>query len=89
MRIMVMAALVAAGCGTEPAQGSGRCDAAKAEKLVGRAKSAKVGAQALRLSGAGTLRWIAPGTMVTMDYREDRLNLRLDRAGRVVKVDCG
>ncbi len=84
-----MAALVAAGCATAPAQGSGRCDAAKAQKLVGRTKSAKLGAQALRLSGADTLRWIAPGTMVTMDYREDRLNLRLDRAGKVVRVNCG
>jgi len=87
-----MAALLMAGCATPPpaeAGGSGKCDSARAQKLVGRTKSAKVGAEALRLSGATALRWIAPGTMVTMDYRQDRLNLRVDPAGKVVKVDCG
>jgi hypothetical protein len=92
MRILAMAALLTAGCATAPsaeAGGGGKCDAAKAQKLIGRVKSAGLGAQAKRLSGATALRWIAPGTMVTMDYREDRLNLRVDPAGKVVKVDCG
>jgi Peptidase inhibitor I78 family len=65
------------------------CDASKAQSVIGRSRSAETGAEALRLTGAKALRWIAPGTMVTMDYREDRLNLRVDPAGKVVKVDCG
>lgn len=91
MRILAAAALLASGCATAPAAeaGGGRCDAAKAQQLIGRARSAGTGAEALRLSGAAVLRWIAPGTMVTMDYRENRLNLRVDPAGKVVKVDCG
>lgn len=92
MRILIAAALMTAGCATVPAAeagGGGKCDAAKAQALIGRVKSAEVGAEALRLSGATALRWIAPGTMVTMDYREDRLNLRVDAAGKIVKVDCG
>jgi hypothetical protein len=93
MRALAAAALLTAGCatGAPPAEAvtSGRCDASKARVLIGRARSAEAGPQALRLSGARALRWIAPGTMVTMDYREDRLNLRVDRAGKVVKVDCG
>jgi hypothetical protein len=92
MRILVLAALLTAGCATAPpaeAGAGGKCDAAKARTLIGRARSAKVGAEALRLSGATALRWIAPGTMVAMDYREDRLNLRVDASGKVVKVDCG
>ncbi|HYW14749.1 MAG TPA: I78 family peptidase inhibitor [Allosphingosinicella sp.] len=92
MRALALAALLTAGCATAPAAeagGVGKCDAAGAQKLIGQAKSAKVGNEALRLSGAKALRWIAPGTMVTMDYREDRLNLRTDPAGKVVKVDCG
>jgi hypothetical protein len=91
MRILAAAALLAAGCATAPAEvgGSGKCDAARAQKLVGRIRSAELGAEALRLSGAKALRWIAPGTMVTMDYREDRLNLRIDPKNKVVKVDCG
>lgn len=92
MRILAVAALLTAGCATAPAAeagGSGKCDAAPAQKLIGRSRSAQVGAEARRLSGATALRWIAPGTMVTMDYREDRVNLRVDAAGKVVRVDCG
>jgi hypothetical protein len=93
-RLMAAAVLMAtAGCATAaeevPVRGGGSCDASKAQKLVGRARSAKLGAEALRLSGATALRWIPPGAMVTMDYREDRVNLRLDARDKVVKVDCG
>ena len=92
MRILVVAAMLTSGCATTPpaeAGGGGKCDSAKAQTLIGRARSAKVSAEALRLSGATALRWIAPGTMVTMDYRENRVNLRVDSAGKVVKVDSG
>lgn len=92
MRLVAAAALLAAGCATAPpteAGGGGKCDASKARKLIGRTKSAETGAEALRLSGAKTLRWIAPGMMVTMDYREDRLNLRVDPDGKVVAINCG
>jgi starvation-inducible outer membrane lipoprotein len=90
MRLLAAAALLTAGCATAPpAEVGGRCDSAGAQKLIGRAKSAATGKQALRLSGATALRWIAPGAMATMDYRENRVNLRVDPAGRIVKVDCG
>jgi hypothetical protein len=70
--------------------GSGHvCNAAKAKALVGRKRSPGAEAEALRLSGAASVRWIPPNTMVTMDYRPDRLNLRLDRKGRILSVSCG
>ena len=65
------------------------CNAARAGKLVGRKRSPSAEAEALRLSGAASVRWIPPNTMVTMDYRPDRLNLRLDRKGRIVSASCG
>ena len=78
------------GTETYPVQGTGRlCNAAKAQALIGRARSAKLGTEALRLSGAGTLRWLRPGDIVTMEYREDRLNIELDSKGRVKAVRCG
>ncbi|MGA9581806.1 MAG: I78 family peptidase inhibitor [Allosphingosinicella sp.] len=92
MRILAIAAMLTAGCATVPAaeaEGGGKCDATKAQALIGRERGPQVGDEALRLTGATRLRWIAPGTAVTMDYREDRVNLRVDSAGRVVKVDCG
>jgi hypothetical protein len=72
-----------------PVHGPGRCDAAGAKSLIGRAASAGLGAEALRLTGATALRWIAPGSAVTMDYREDRLNIELDGSNRVTAIRCG
>jgi hypothetical protein len=94
MRLAAGAVLMAmAGCATAaeevPVRGGGSCDASKAQKLIGRARSARLGAEALRLSGATALRWIPPGAMVTMDYRENRINLRLDTRSKVIKADCG
>ncbi|HEX8309638.1 MAG TPA: I78 family peptidase inhibitor [Allosphingosinicella sp.] len=92
MRALAAFALLASGCATATAPAepeAGKCDSSKAQALIGRSRSAETGTEALRLSGARSLRWIAPGTMVTMDYREDRLNLRVDPAGKVVKADCG
>ncbi|MEM6729379.1 MAG: I78 family peptidase inhibitor [Pseudomonadota bacterium] len=37
----------------------------------------------------GPVRIIRPGDAVTMDFREERLNIALDGAGRVVRVYCG
>jgi hypothetical protein len=72
-----------------PEQGAGNCNAAPAQSLVGRLRSAELGAEALRLSAAATIRWIPPGTAVTMDYREDRLNIELDGRNRVTRIRCG
>ena len=66
-----------------------RCDAGKAKALIGRMRSPAVEREVLRISGAGIARWIRPGSMVTMDYRPDRLNLHVDRRGRILKVNCG
>jgi hypothetical protein len=65
------------------------CNAKKATGLVGKPASEALGREALRLSGAGTIRWIRPGTLVTMDYRSDRLNIHLDTNDRVSDVTCG
>lgn len=35
------------------------------------------------------LRVIQPGTSVTMDYRADRLNIRIDDRDVIVEVACG
>jgi hypothetical protein len=94
--------LLAAGCTTAPQEGrtdpadtphergsGGACEAARAKGLIGRTRSDAAGAEAQRLSGAAALRWVPEGAMVTMDYRPDRLNIRLDRNGRIVSLDCG
>ncbi len=73
-----------------PAQAAGgTCNAAPAQGLIGRQSSPELGAEAQRLTGAARMRWMRPGQMVTMDYREDRLNIDLDEQGRVTGLRCG
>ena len=88
--------MMSAGCAAAPPaedgaipKGGGSCDAAPAQKLVGKARSAAVGDEARRLSGAAALRWIPEGTMVTMEYREDRLNIHLNAQNRIARINCG
>lgn len=79
----------AAPAPTEAAPAEGQCNAEAVQPLVGRAHSEALAAEALRLSGARTLRVIKPGMAVTMDYRVDRLNLELNDGGTVVAARCG
>ena len=88
--ILIATALMTMACTTVPAeQGSGPCDASALGNLVGREPTQALGAEALRRSGARTLRWIRPGDAVTMDFRPDRLNVHLDARHRVERFACG
>ena len=65
------------------------CNADKVQDVLGKAQSDAVGADAMKRSGAKILRWIPKDSMVTMDFRVERLNLRLDGAGKIDQVTCG
>jgi hypothetical protein len=43
----------------------------------------------LRASNAAVLRWSPPNTMLTMDYRQDRVTIWLDEANKITKIRCG
>ena len=89
------AALLASACvevfppDDNPQPAGGSCNAAAAQALIGRAASAELGAEALRVTGARGLRWIPPGAMVTMEYSPDRLNIETDAQNRVRAIRCG
>lgn len=90
MRSALAPALLAlGGCETMAASGSGKCDASRAKMFVGALATPQVGRKALQRTGARTLRWIASNAAVTMDYREDRLNIRTDARNFIVRIDCG
>lgn len=94
MRALALALLLAStACVAGPVPehgGDGHgCDAAKAKKLIGRPASSEVAAEAQRLARADMVRWLRPGQIVTMEYREGRLNLKLDAEDRVEAITCG
>lgn len=64
------------------------CNADALQFLVGQKATTATGARALQKSGARTLRWIAPGTAVTADYRQDRLNISYDIQMIIERVNC-
>ena len=98
MRIVVgsaVAAMVLAGCmpkGDEmPARDDAGyvCNAAPVQGMIGQTASQALGTEAVRASTSRTMRWIGPDTMVTMDFRPDRLNIHLDAQNKVTRITCG
>ncbi len=66
-----------------PAPEADSCDAARFADLIGQ------DAEAIDLDHAGPVRILAPDSMMTMDYRSERLNVRTDAGGRITSFFCG
>ena len=69
--------------------GSGVCVPNGLERFVGKSRNDESGAEIRRQSGASTIRWVPEGMMVTMDFREERVTVHLDRSNRIKRVVCG
>jgi len=65
------------------------CNADDIQGLVGEQANENTGKVALKRSGARSLRWIRPDSAVTMDFREDRLNITYDEKMIITRVVCG
>jgi len=59
------------------------------EQFKGRLASAELGNEIIRASGSKTLQWIPAGTMVTMEFRENRVRIYLDEQNKVSRASCG
>lgn len=87
-------ALAVSACATAepiPVRGEtpGRaCNDSNIQQFVGRQATAELGAEMQRVSGAAIVRWVPHGTMITMEYRSDRLTVYLDRNNRVERISC-
>ncbi len=65
------------------------CAVENLQSFVGQSVNEENGADALKQSGAKTLRWIAPRSAITMDFRQDRLNIEYDDAMTITRIYCG
>jgi hypothetical protein len=69
--------------------GATACDAAKAQSAVGQEATQVVVDRIVADSGSKNARVIKPGMAVTMDFREDRVNIDVDAANRITAIRCG
>jgi hypothetical protein len=89
---LIIAALALGACAATDAateQGMTECNAEPAQFAVGQAYNDALAAKAREAAGATAVRRLAPGQMVTMEFRADRLNLETDDKGVVIAVRCG
>lgn len=97
-RIALFAPALLAACAAAPAadpappavgESGYVCRNADLGGFAGRPATTEVGAEILRVSGARHLRWVRPGMMVTMEFREDRVTVWLAAGNRIERVNCG
>ena len=69
---------------TPPTEGADACGASSLQALLGKPESVLKD-----MIFAGPLRVIHPGQAVTMDYSAARLNVEIDAAGLIARVNCG
>jgi len=74
---------------TPPPPAEMTCTADAAASYVGQTATADIGAAILKATGARTLRWGPPRSAMTMDYRQDRVNIMYDDAYKITQVTCG
>ncbi|MEQ5788470.1 hypothetical protein J3454_11260 [Erythrobacter sp. NFXS35] len=91
-----LAGIGLAGCATgsggespETGMAPMSCNAAPAQYHIGHDATQAMGAAILKDSGARTLRWGPPNSAWTMDYRQDRVNVRYDGQMKIVEITCG
>ena len=69
--------------------GGFECDATAAQYAVGKKTSVPLAQELMAKSGTSILRWIPPGTAVTMDYNSVRLNISYDNNMVIDRITCG
>lgn len=91
-----IAAALLAACSTAPADPpvhgvtpGHQCTTEGAAQFIGRTVNSETGSAIMSATHAAVLRWAPPGTMLTMDYRQDRVTVHLDARMTVTDIKCG
>lgn len=66
-----------------------KCQANATDIFLGQIGSRSTGTAIKRAANAAVLRWSPPNTMLTMDYREDRVTVWVDADKKITKIRCG
>jgi hypothetical protein len=92
--MLVLIPLAIAGCAAAPipdanAPGGGTCNAGPGQAFVGQTVSQETGRNILAATGARTLRWAGPDTMMTMEFSPERVTVHYGSDNRILRVVCG
>ena len=72
-----------------PMAGTMQCNDGKGQTAVGQTATQAVVDKIIADTGSRNARVIKPGQAVTMDYREDRVNINVDANNVIISVKCG
>lgn len=90
---ILLIALPLAACATMPPPGppplAESCNAEAASWAMGHAVSDDIVERIRVETGSRSVRVIRPGQAVTMDYRGDRVNIKLNERDAIVGISCG
>ncbi|MDP3979521.1 MAG: I78 family peptidase inhibitor [Pseudomonas sp.] len=68
---------------------NGACNAELVQGMLGRSATAEQVEQARQHAGARSVRVLAPGDAVTLEYNSRRLNIDIDEAEVIQRINCG
>ena len=90
-RLLPLAGLFVLAACTPPVTpaATGPCNAQAAQGYVGKTATAEVVEAARKAAGAQMARTLKPDQVVTMEYREDRLNVDVNATNAITGVRCG
>jgi hypothetical protein len=97
-KLLLCTPLLFAACAAEGTQripidsvppGSKCTQSGALDTFKGEAASTDLAARIMTASRAHKLRWVPFGAMVTMEYNENRVTVRLDQQNRVLTAICG
>ncbi len=73
-----------------PAPAANACNGDKVKPWFGKKATPAVRAEVAAATGAKMIRWLYPDSIVTQDYRAERLNVRMDKGTDVIRsASCG
>jgi hypothetical protein len=102
-RIVLTAAGLLAACATNPQAGAQpvqatpihgetpghTCRTAGTDRFIGKTGTKMMGAAIKDVTRAAVLRWAPPYTMLSMEFRADRVNVYVDAHKKITKINCG
>lgn len=65
------------------------CDSSGVAEFIGQRATQEVGAQIQQRTRAEIFNWIAPGMIVTADYRVNRVRVTYDDDYMITRITCG